>query len=671
MLFWLTDLFHELDTYNQDGEYIRYRHKNLRKILTIATICVVCFVMSFHLIDGILPDANPELLLWVRVFACLVFLINLGLVWATKSPAVIRFHVYTGVLLCAAYTTVQTILTGGFQSPYWHAISLVIIVWFVFIPMGYRMQILTGLIMMVQYVIIVYFMDSEITSVTWLAFQLCLVLGNFVIGVLAAIHNNHSSARVYFNQNALEYSESKYRNLVELATDGIIIIRNEKFLFTNRTFQEMTGYTAEELQAMTIFDLVIPEDHETIRKVHQRRMNGDRFNTIYSITGITKSGRLWSMELNSSTIDYNGLPSAFIIVRDFSERVTAQKALIESEERYRTVFNMVGDAILLMRYETGEIVDVNDAACKLYGYTREEFLNLSNPDVSAEPELSMKILRENKGYVYIPNRQHKRKDGSILNVEIIGNVFRVNNEELAISVIHDYTEKKKLEQELEKSYSVLEENYSHTLEQMQTYFAELQAKKSELLRVQKENLQSQFDTLKNQVNPHFLFNSLNILSSLISVNPELAEEFTGNLSKIYRYILEHKSDDLATLASELDFLHAYSFLLNIRFESKLKFNINLGKEYLKYKIPPLALQILIENAIKHNAFSVRSPLIIDIFIDESKYLHIENNYQRRENNIESTRVGLANIASRYSFFTDRETSFGLEGDRFIAKIPLL
>ncbi len=283
----------------------------------------------------------------------------------------------------------------------------------------------------------------------------------------------------------------------------------------------------------------------------------------------------------------------------------------------------------------------------------------------------MQLLRESKGFVYVPERRHKRKDGSILNVEIIGNVFRLNDEEFAISVVHDYTEKKRLEKELENSYAALEKNYSLTLEQMQTYFSELQTKKSELLRMQKENLQSQFETLKNQVNPHFLFNALNVLSSLISVDPDLAEIFTGNLSKIYRYVLEHRSDDLVSLQTELEFMQSYTFLLNTRFKDKLKFNINIPEQYLKSKIPPLALQILIENAIKHNTFSVKSPLVVDIFVDNESNLLIINNYQPRENTIESTGLGLTNITNRYSFFTDKPALFGLKGNAFEARIPLL
>jgi LytS/YehU family sensor histidine kinase len=173
------------------------------------------------------------------------------------------------------------------------------------------------------------------------------------------------------------------------------------------------------------------------------------------------------------------------------------------------------------------------------------------------------------------------------------------------------------------------------------------------------------------VNPHFLFNSLNVLTSLISVDPETAEKFTGQLSKVYRYVLEHRSDDLVQLSTELEFLKSYTFLLGIRFGDKLEVNYNIDNELLESKVPPLSMQILIENAIKHNIFTSRTPLIIDIFADEENYLNVVNNLQKREKNMESTGLGLINIANRYSYFTEKKTSFGIEDNSFVARIPLL
>lgn len=238
------------------------------------------------------------------------------------------------------------------------------------------------------------------------------------------------------------------------------------------------------------------------------------------------------------------------------------------------------------------------------------------------------------------------------------------------SLVQDVTEQKKLEAELEKYVTNLEKNYSESKIKVQSYSLELETRKNELLRLQKENLQSQFETLRSQVNPHFLFNSLNVLTSLIKVEPDLAEKFTLGLSTVYRYILENKDRDLVSLRTELDFLKAYTFLLDIRFAGKMKVEVNIPDESMQLKIVPLALQLLIENAIKHNAFSRKQPLMVTIVMEDD-YLVISNNLQIREAHVQSTGVGLNNIESRYAFFTSRKMSAQRINNRFVVKIPLL
>jgi two-component system LytT family sensor kinase len=196
--------------------------------------------------------------------------------------------------------------------------------------------------------------------------------------------------------------------------------------------------------------------------------------------------------------------------------------------------------------------------------------------------------------------------------------------------------------------------------------ASLQAEK-----LQKEIAQAQFESLKNQVNPHFLFNSLNVLTSLIMLDPLLAEKFTEQLSKAYRYVLEHKGDDMVALRTELEFIHSYIFLIDIRFKDKLKINLHIPPEKLNWLLPPLTLQLLIENAIKHNVVSKKSPLAIDIFVDKNDYLCVSNNLQIRDDKMASSRVGLHNISNRYGYITDKPTFFGLVDDKYVAKIPLL
>ena len=176
--------------------------------------------------------------------------------------------------------------------------------------------------------------------------------------------------------------------------------------------------------------------------------------------------------------------------------------------------------------------------------------------------------------------------------------------------------------------------------------------------------------LKQQINPHFLFNSLNVLTSLIKLEPDLAEKFTEHLSKVYRYVLENKDNDLVNLQTELDFLDAYIFLLNIRFMDKIEVKVNIQEEKKNLLILPLALQLLIENAIKHNSMSKKNPLKIEIFIDNENKLNVVNNLQERESHMASTGVGLKNIEHRYKLLEMEPPQFLKTETMFIARIPV-
>ncbi len=181
----------------------------------------------------------------------------------------------------------------------------------------------------------------------------------------------------------------------------------------------------------------------------------------------------------------------------------------------------------------------------------------------------------------------------------------------------------------------------------------------------------EIDLLKTQVNPHFLFNSLSILSALIRVNPDLSEQFVEQLARSYRYILEQKDQHLVQLRTEVEFIHAYTFLLKIRFENKFQVAITVEDSDLdQYKIAPLTLQLLIENAVKHNRMSLKEPLLITV-TRENGYLEVRNNLQRRNERDKSTGTGLQNIASRYELLSDLPVWVGEQGAFFVVKIPLL
>lgn len=192
--------------------------------------------------------------------------------------------------------------------------------------------------------------------------------------------------------------------------------------------------------------------------------------------------------------------------------------------------------------------------------------------------------------------------------------------------------------------------------------------KAELLR--REFSQMQMQALKSQVNPHFLFNSLSVLSSLVHVNADLSEKFIMQLAKAYRYILEQKEHDLVSLSDEMSFLDSYFFLLQIRFDKKIQLEKRLDIDPEKYLLPPLTLQLLVENAVKHNRMSAREPLQIKIFL-EGTGLVVENNISQRELSEPSTGIGLENIMRRYALLSDKQPLIQNTEKTFRVLIPLI
>ena len=187
--------------------------------------------------------------------------------------------------------------------------------------------------------------------------------------------------------------------------------------------------------------------------------------------------------------------------------------------------------------------------------------------------------------------------------------------------------------------------------------------------LEKEKSQVQFDNLQNQLNPHFLFNSLTSLDSLIQENPTLAREFLQQLSKVFRYVLKNKEKGLVSLETELHFIKNYVALLKTRFGDSLTINFSISDEVLDKQVAPVTLQILIENAIKHNISNESNPLVINI-LNEENYLIIENKIQLKKQVETSNGQGLNNLKSLYGFLS--ENAFLIEkNDTFRVKIPLI
>ncbi len=193
---------------------------------------------------------------------------------------------------------------------------------------------------------------------------------------------------------------------------------------------------------------------------------------------------------------------------------------------------------------------------------------------------------------------------------------------------------------------------------------------AELERFKKENAEFQFESLRSQVNPHFLFNSLNTLSSLIYEDQEKAEAFIRELSDVYRYILENRGRELVAMEQEMALARSYVYLVQLRFEKNLEVHLEVPPGYNGMRIAPLTLQLLIENAVKHNVISRKRPLRIDVTVEKDT-LTVRNNLQKKESREYSSQLGLKNIRSRYAYLTDDPVIVQETESEFIVKIPLI
>ncbi len=198
-----------------------------------------------------------------------------------------------------------------------------------------------------------------------------------------------------------------------------------------------------------------------------------------------------------------------------------------------------------------------------------------------------------------------------------------------------------------------------------------QHKLLETEKLRKANLQSQFESLKQQINPHFLFNCLNSLSSLIEDDTELATQFIDEMSNVYRYLLRSNESELTTLESELNFASSYFHLLSTRYGSNLRLEEEINPAYRAHMLPPLTLQLLMENVVKHNVIMPQQPLYIRINTTIDGRLVVSNNLQKRSATIPSSRIGLANIATKYNLLGQGEINIDENPQTFSVSLPLL
>ena len=194
----------------------------------------------------------------------------------------------------------------------------------------------------------------------------------------------------------------------------------------------------------------------------------------------------------------------------------------------------------------------------------------------------------------------------------------------------------------------------------------------EAQELKKINLQTQLESLKEQVKPHFLFNSLNTLQGLVMEDDkEQAVAFIINLSQVYRYLLQSSEQGLIPLAKELEFIRAYVDLLKTRYERGLTMEVEVAPDVLTYALPPLTLQMLVENAVKHNRISTGHPLVIRIYSDAAHNLVVVNNLQRKQTSIPSNQMGLANISAKYRLLNQPDIVLCQTDTIFQVSVPLI
>lgn len=471
----------------------------------------------------------------------------------------------------------------------------------------------------------------------------------------------------------MEEKEQLYRSLMEKSLDGIVISQDGKVIMVNQAFADMLDYSVDECMEVFGPESIVPEDRQRVLDIHYKRMKGDIGDMRYVAGIFRKDGTKVMAEFNTTSLEIKGKPASLVSTHDITHRLQIENALRESEEKYRSLIEKALDGILIT--QDGVFKFVNRSFCEMMQYPEEELLQL--PFIRLVDEKHHAEMLENhkrrmlgENFQAIYRAELIRKDGSRIMVELNSRTTDFEGKSASFVITRDITDRLHTEEELRKAKEELEELNQNLEERVNESTLKLTEANTQLIRLQKENLQSQFEVLRQQVNPHFLFNSLNVLTSLIKLEPDLAEKFTEHLSKVYRYVLENKDNDLVSLHTELEFLDAYIFLLHIRFMDKIDIRVNIDASGRDKMILPLALQLLIENAIKHNSMSKKNPLIIDIFITGGNLLNVVNNLQERESYMASTGVGLRNIEHRYALLEMPAPKFTKNETQFIASIPL-
>jgi len=333
------------------------------------------------------------------------------------------------------------------------------------------------------------------------------------------------------------------------------------------------------------------------------------------------------------------------------------------------------------RFSDRKILFVDDERHNLTAF-RATFRHDYQVTTALSAEEAMELIHTDTFDLVISDQRMPKISG----VELLSYVFETNPDTLRMVItgysdlqaIIDAVNHGKIYQYISKPWKseemklIIDQAFEY--QDLQRSNARLQAEKEELEiraeRQQKENLRAQLQNLKNQLNPHFLFNALSSVHTLIDTNTELAKQFVIRLSRLYRLLLEQPGDQLVTVAQDWEFVDHYIFLQQIRFQSALVIDFDIPKEYLNKRIVSSSLQILTENALKHNMLSKSNPLTIRYAVS-GDYLVVINSYRPKKVGVASTHHGLQNLTDRYRLAVNKVPEVLIEQEHFIARLPLM
>ena len=332
----------DIDSVNESSEYLDYREQNLKAGLLIGSIIGILFFMSFYFLDIVFAFKNIEEIFYIRLIASGAILLNCIVSVFTNNPGRIRIHVYITLFIAAIFNPVHAYFTGGFESPYWVGVNIILIVTYVFLPFCYKTSIIIGSSLILAFNAIL--IALQLGNVNWqkvieVNFYL---IGTYLIGAAFAFFNNIYAVFFYRNKMNIEKaqeeqreSEQQIRNIVENIYEGVYIIDGRKLLFINRSMSDIFGYTSEELGETDFLKLLSPECRDDFlqKNKHRIEMHSERWEN--ELKGIHKDGRIIELVTSMKTIRYRGSSVVLGTVKDVTTQKKMERELAQSEQRLK------------------------------------------------------------------------------------------------------------------------------------------------------------------------------------------------------------------------------------------------------------------------------------------------------------------------------------------------